>query len=225
MKTLIAILSCHALRHYEQAQRDTWIKDIPAGVDYKFFLGNKEGVHDSSLRIYDADEVHLDVSDGWSSITEKCVAMFRWALEQNYDFVWKMDLDTFVRPKELLSKGFETHDWVGGQNNFFASGGSGYGVSKRSMERIVARPIDTTCEEDVHTARALLEQNIQLHADTRFKFYPGAILTPDTISYHLSSVKGWNGKYNPQMMRDAYAATGEYSPENQPRPIRFRRLR
>lgn len=218
-KILIAILSCHALRHYEQAQRDTWIRDIPSGIDYKFFIG-------SPVVDEEPDEVIMEVGDDLQSLTQKMKATFRWSLNKKYDFVFKCDLDTLVRPALLLSSGFENHDYSGGQNGFFASGGAGYWLSRDARELVVSDVRNQGQAEDVHTAQAVLDHGKALHADVRYKYFPGATLTPDTISYHLSSVRGWGAKYEPWMMSAAYNLTGEYSPYNQPRPIqRFRRLR
>lgn len=227
-RILIAILSCHSLRHYEQSVRETWIKDIPEGVDYKFFLGNRAGIHDAALRPYEADEVHLDVPDTWEVITKKCVAMFRWALEKNYDYCFKCDLDTLVRPKLLLGSGFENYDYVGGQNSFFASGGAGYWLSRRAMEAVVNDSRDQGQAEDVHTAQALLDHGFFLHADPRYKLFPGQSLEPEDVACHLTSIRSWDAKYQPQWMREAHSARGTYRPSGEPekRPLRFsRRLR
>lgn len=200
MKVLIAILSCHALRDYEQSLRDTWIQDIPAGVDYRFVLGNPAATPE-------ADEVFLDVGDTLQDLTHKVVKMFDWVLGQGYDYCIKVDLDTLVRPLGLLQSDFTHWDWVGGQNNFFASGGAGYTLSRRAMKAVVDRPIEAGPAEDVNTAQALLSQGIQLHHDPRFLFIPGSVLRPDTITYHLSSVKAWDAKATPEDMKAAYAGT------------------
>lgn len=227
MKVLIAILSCHSLRHYQQVLRDTWLKDLPDGVDYKFFMGHELVLprgFEKPLVEHAEDEVSMAVGDDLQSLTKKVKRMFCWSLRRPYDFVFKCDLDTLVRPSLLLSSGFEQHDYSGGQNGFFASGGAGYWTSVKAMAASASDERDQGPAEDVHTAQAVLDKGMVLHADQRYKFFPGAVLTPDTISYHLSSVKGWNGKYEPQMMRDAYTLTGEYAPETRPRALRFRRL-
>ena len=215
MKVLIAVLSCHSLRYFEQAARETWVRDIPEGVDYKFFLGCPS---ESS------DEVSLPVGDGWSDITHKTVAMLKYALEQGYDFCWKFDLDTYVRPAMLT--GLEQHDWAGGANSFFSSGGAGYGLSKRAMEIVVAHPIEPGPAEDVNTAHALLSQGIALHHDPRFLFVPGQVIQPDTITCHLSSVKAWDAKATIEDLRAAYNGTFKVPPPMQQLAVRkFRRLR
>lgn len=221
MKVLVALPSCYALRHLQQVVRDTWLKDL-SGADYKFFLGRREGIHDCSVRVSE-DEVFVDALDDLQSLTIKMQAVYTWTLYEGYDFVFKCDLDTLVRPSLLLTSGFENHDYSGGQNGFFASGGAGYWTSRKARELSVSDARDQRSAEDVHTAQAVIDNGLKFHADPRYKFIPGAILTTDTISYHLSSVKGWSGKYDQQMMRDAYTLSGEYSQESNTRPIRFRR--
>lgn len=198
MKVLIAILSCHALRDCEQSLRDTWVKEIPEGVDYRFFLGSPQV-------ITAPDEVVLTVGDSFQDITHKAVALYTWALEHDYEYVFKADLDTLIRPVLLLQCGFEQWDYMGGKNHYFASGGAGYWVSKKAMQHIVSRPITTGPEEDLHTAHALLENGIELHADDRFKFCPGDSMDDRTITFHLSSVKAWNEKATPKDLYSVWA--------------------
>jgi hypothetical protein len=200
MNVLIAVLSCHTLRHYEQSIRETWAQELPHEADLRFFIGKPQ----SGIRV--VDEIFLNCPDEFSGITEKTVALYKWALDQGYDFVWKVDLDTLVRPKLLLNSGLEQYDWVGGQNSFFASGGAGYGLSKRSMEYVVEAGGAPGFEEDVHIAHILLRHGIELHSDPRFVFIPGAIMNDATITYHLSSVREWYYKgYKPEMMHETWA--------------------
>lgn len=199
-KTLIGILSCHSLRQWEQAVRETWVTDITAGTDYKFFLGNP-------IVPAEQDEVFLDVNDTFHGITEKTVGMYRWALENGYKWCFKCDLDTLVRPQALLESDFRQFDWVGGQNNFFASGGAGYWLSRRAMQIVIDHPMELGPAEDVNTAHALLDKGIALHADDRYKFTPGSVLDSHTLTYHLSSVKAWDAKATPEELRQAYAGT------------------
>jgi hypothetical protein len=199
MKVLIAVPSCHSLKQYEEVIQSTWGKDIPPEVDLRFFLGNPE----VSLA---HDEVFLKVEDGFDSLTNKTVALYAWALEQGYEFVFKCDLDTLVRPRLLLASGFEAYDWVGGANSFFASGGAGYVISRKAMQYVVDAGGAPGFEEDVHIARILLSHGIELHNDPRFKFCPGDVMDDHTITYHLSSVREWYFKgYRPEMMSEAWA--------------------
>jgi len=199
MKTLIAILSCHSLRSNEQSVRETWIKDIPQGVDYKFFLGNPD------IPVLD-DEVVLNVEDSIEYLSLKVREACRWALSYDYDFLFKCDLDTLVRPVLLMQSGFEKHDYSGGHyvSREFASGGSGYWLSKKSMGIVVDEVKEEEPWEDVYVARALLRHGIEVHDNPQHKFMPGAMLDERTIAIHLSSVKGWGEKATPEDMYRVY---------------------
>jgi hypothetical protein len=204
MKVLIAVLSCHSLRHYEQSIRDTWGAEVPPGVDLRFFLGTKPP--ESGGFVAQNDEILLDVEDDFENLTYKMRAMCQWALIQGYDFTLKVDLDTLVQPKRFLESGFDAFDWTGGANSFFASGGAGNALSKRAMGYIVEQGGRPGHEEDVYVAYSLLNQGIQLHADPRYLFTPGAVMDDQTITYHLSSIREWWYKgYRPEMMYEAWA--------------------
>ena len=217
MKALIAIPSCHPMHRFEHAIRRTWGKDVK-DADLRFFVGNPAGEPE-------ADKVFLNVGDTLQDLTHKVVAMFGWALDQGYDYAFKADLDCFVRPLLLMQSGFEAYDWVGGANSFFASGGAGYMLSRKAMQFVVDFPIATKQEEDVHVARALLAQGIQLHHDPRFLFIPGETLRENTITYHLSSVKAWDAKATPADIFDAYAGNFKLPIPEVPKGRWLRRLK
>ena len=198
-RVLIAVLSCHALRGHEQAIRDTWAKDVPPEVDLRFFLG----LPDVSIG---SDEVCLKVGDALDDLTQKTVALCAWSLAQGYDYVFKVDLDTLVRPHLLLQSGFENWDYSGGQFGArgFASGGAGYWMSKRAMSIVVAEVKEQEPWEDLYVSRALAKHGIEVHNNPQHKFMPDAVLDSQTITMHLSSIKGWGAKSNPEDMYRMY---------------------
>lgn len=218
MKICFCIPSCQSLKYLEQVQRNTWITELE--VEHKFFLGNSSVVEKE-------DEVKLLVHDSIDTLTSKVLSICTWAMEHGYDYIFKCDLDTLVKPKELLLTDWDKHDYTGGQNGFFASGGAGYWLSKKAMEAVVEKEVNWGREEDVFVAQAVLGNGMILHPDSRYKFYPGDILDSSTLTYHLSSVKGWSGKYEPSSMDEAWdsvKAGRSYFPSTwYSRPLRFRR--
>jgi len=199
MKVLIAIPSCHSLRGNEDSVRNTWIKDIPKGVDYKFFLGNPNVP-------VSADEVCLDVGDGFNDITQKVKRIFGWAHDHGYDFVFKCDLDTLVVPALLMKSDFEKYDYSGGRfgGREFASGGGGYWLSRKAMGIVIHSSLEDDPWEDLNIARVLLARGIEVHDNPHHKFIPGERLDRETIAMHLSSTKGWDAKATPEDMYRAY---------------------
>jgi hypothetical protein len=110
MRLLLAVKSCQRdMREgAHQAIRDTWGKDLPPGVDVRFFMG---GEHPPTL--LEADEVWLPVSDDYWVLTPKTRGICAYMLQHNYDFVYPCDTDTYLIPSEMLQSGFENYDFSG----------------------------------------------------------------------------------------------------------------
>ena len=217
MKTLISVISCYSMRHWHQAIKGTWYKDIPTGIDCRFFLSDQKGFAEK-------DEIFLHVGDTLQDLSHKVVATFGWALEYDYDFCLKIDLDTLVNPVLFSTSGYAGYDWVGGQNSFFASGGAGYCLSKKAMKAVVAHLTEPGPAEDVNTAHALLDKGIKLHPDARYKFIPGDLPEPNMITYHLSSAKGWAEKATTEDLIRVYneIKTGVVSMDLPAKPLRWK---
>ncbi len=146
-KILIAIISCKRDidNGFNDAIRDTWIRHIPEGVDYKFIIGQNDGL------VLKDDEVMLPCPDDYNNLPYKTKALLEWALVNDYDFVYKCDTDTYLMPDRLINSGFHNFDYVGhfngpiGQTNTiygclysWTSGGSGYCLSKKAMQIVVS---------------------------------------------------------------------------------------
>lgn len=125
MKLLIAVVQC---------ARDRW--RIPAhrkmlsgkGADVYFFYGLQPSNPKAAFN--PCDEIELPVGDGYfAELTRKAIAIYQWALAHDYDFLLKIDADTFLDVEKLLKAGFEAHDWVGLMGDKGASGGVGHCTS------------------------------------------------------------------------------------------------
>jgi hypothetical protein len=109
MRILLAVKSCQRdMRDgAHQAIRDTWAKDLPPGVDVRFFIG---GGQPFSL---EEDEAWLFVDDGYWELTHKTRGICAYMCNQNYDFVYLCDTDTYLIPSKMLESGFEDYDFSG----------------------------------------------------------------------------------------------------------------
>lgn len=164
MKTLIALSTCH---QYERdvsndAVRETWLsKPLPAGFDYKMFVGSGTGK-------IEADTIGLDCPDDYENLTWKLLAKLRWALEHGYDYVFSCFPDTYVVPERLASCGYENFDFMGHflqveRKRPWATlrGGCGFFLSRAAME-LVIKPPAPSCEkiesqfDDLWVTRRLL---------------------------------------------------------------------
>lgn len=148
-KSLIAVISCNrdAMNGYNHAVRQTWLHNSSA--DYVFVIGGKS----STIRM--GDELYITAKDDYLSLPNKTHGLLTWALNEGYDNIFKCDTDTYVKVNRILSSNFSDYDYIGyfngevGKPNViynkcyaWASGGSGYWLSRRAAEYIVSNPPD-----------------------------------------------------------------------------------
>ena len=125
---LILIGSCSLYRNngYNDAARNTWIKDWGSQIAYRFILGR--GCMNPR-----PDEIILDVDDGYEQVTYKTREAHRWALQKGYGYTFLCFTDTYVVPSRLLNSDFASHDYSGFVVAFegisYAGGGTGYWLS------------------------------------------------------------------------------------------------
>ena len=136
-----------------QAVRDTWWSDLT--FDKKFFFGR-------GSRTLRDDEIILPVPDRFKKHCLKNQMMFQWALDNDYDWVFRCDDDAYVRPDrlteastELLGDQIGWGPWVGQGNNYI-TGGAGFWLSRKALSRIADAPITKTHEDDLWIGRDVL---------------------------------------------------------------------
>lgn len=163
-KVLIAVVTCHKYRDRADAQRATWVND--AKCDVRFFLGGGEKQRD--------DEVILDVDDGYEGLPEKVKAMFRWALEQEYQMALRMDDDVYLRPERALECapfGLDYSGRVRGASDMMHPwpycSGFCYWLSDVAM-RLVVNSSVTDQAEDRMVGRIMFEAQIDPVHDGRY---------------------------------------------------------
>lgn len=152
---LIAFITTHhpsgAAFVVEQRER---MKNSP--LPYVFVYGDaksQEGVPDREPL---ADELFFPVNDTKPYMVHKNQALFRWALERGYDFVFRAAHDTIVYPDRIL-KNFDVlskHDYAGTMCGYgavnatkdiftlryldYMHGGVGVWLSERAMKMLAA---------------------------------------------------------------------------------------
>ena len=141
-----------------QAVRDTWWKDVGnhPGVEAKFFFGNPASATGAVVQYkLGADEVELNCPDDYASLPLKTKAIAKWALEHDYEFVFKADDDTAVYVDKLVAEIIRMRPEYGGYvHGNTISGGPGYILSRRALKHVAEMPI-TSWAEDVCVANAL----------------------------------------------------------------------
>jgi len=121
------------------AVRETWrdefgwsgIHDHGGWLDTRFFFDNthKDPAH---------DEIVLDAPTGLMYTSYKTWRLAQWALEHNYDYAFIVPTDCYVCVPRLLVSGFEVLDYTGfhAYDEPHIGGGSGYWLSRRSLEAV-----------------------------------------------------------------------------------------
>jgi hypothetical protein len=205
-RVLTAVESCTKDIHKHQVIRDTWGKDL-SSCQLKFFMG---GAGAGPFE----DDIFLgtNVEDSYEALSLKTQAICRWALEHDFDYMFKCDVDTFVNPRKFSI--FGGLDYMGGENadvnvpGFapnrieFCSGGAGYWLSKKSLTLIAESDSIKTSAEDVFVADALLKHGIKPTFHPGYQWRPGAVIDKNTVTLHLSSAL--QKKYEVSQMYQAY---------------------
>lgn len=217
MKILIGIQSCKQHRDRYDVLKETWLKDIPAStydfqIAYAFFIG---GINEP-----ESGEVWLPCLDTYDALAQKTRLICKFALDQQFDYLFKCDTDTIVNVDRLLSSGYWMHEYMGGYNEDnmveflesvlkvktriqFCSGGAGYWLNRRALE-IVSKQENhalMTPAEDVFVAGRLRDAGIIPYFEKGYEWRPGS--NPEgAITFHITSAL--QKKYHPDLMREYY---------------------
>lgn len=137
------------------AIRDTWWKDVGnhPGVEAKFFYGLH--AEPDQPYVWLSDETVVAVPDDYESLPLKTRAICKYALEHEFDFVFKCDDDTAVYVDRLVAEIIRMRPEYGGYvHGNTISGGPGYILNRRAM-KAVAEAAPSSWAEDVSVAHAL----------------------------------------------------------------------
>ena len=142
--------------------RRTWLTELPEGVDYKFFYGTEQKtgkraggaiIAPAYERIPDLpephpDEVYLPVGDSYEHTPHKTQAMCKYAYTHNYDYLIRVDDDTFMFPRRVFAAmgNWAAHDYSGSLNGGFISGFFLI-LSRRAMRIIGDAPITSAYDD------------------------------------------------------------------------------
>ncbi len=145
MRLLVAIKSCVRDKNAgcHQALRDTWGKNLPAGVDLLFFMGGEKAPADLL-----EDERYLSVADGYWESTPKMLGIVKYAVQMDYDFSLLCDTDTYLDLPGLMRSGFENYDYSGvlsggrrtGDNPTVWTFGTPYAAKVSDHDKILINP-------------------------------------------------------------------------------------
>jgi hypothetical protein len=170
-KLLLAVMSCVPNRRTRvRNQRDTWLTPHP-DIDIRVFYGG-QGPDGEML----PDEVHLKAPDDYENFPMKVRAMFAWALDNGYDWVFKTDDDTFGvldRLAKAYPQTLNTH-YAGrvrgpsGNKPAPYASGFGYWLDRTAMKIVAESKWDFDFAEDRWVANLLFAHGISPERDYRY---------------------------------------------------------
>jgi len=165
IKTFLAIMCCKHREEYANAQRDTFLKEMPKEFNYKFFFGN--GMSREPLK----DEVFVDCDDNYRGLQSKVRLALKWALDSDkeYTHVCKTDDDVYIRPERLWSSGFQDHDYIGRYYGGNFACGLCYWLSARAARLIVDAGEPQMIAEDVWAGSIMEKNGIVCFPDERYR--------------------------------------------------------
>jgi hypothetical protein len=160
----------------QQACRATWVPRLDAAQNVRVvFLrgGSADGAH------LHGDVLALPCGDDYNSLVHKSREFCRWALTQEFDYLFKCDDDTFVVADRFLRFDPSGRDYIGVDpldhvTPRFASGGAGYWLSRAAVECVAAMDLESTVAsagtngEDYCVYWALRDR-FTFHNDQRFQ--------------------------------------------------------
>lgn len=153
-KILIGFITAHHSSRWTHIdQQRAKMKNSP--VDYKFIYGNPSSQAVQVIRPREDDELWFDVDDTRPYMVLKDKSLFVWALEHDYDYVFRCCDDTVVYPERMLRDFalLSQHDYAGtfcgygaiAEQGIFAlryldymHGGVGCWLSRKAMEMLIA---------------------------------------------------------------------------------------
>lgn len=177
MKVLLALVSCHSREEFSSAIRSTWLPSVPEGLDVRFFRGR------GATREPLADEVWLDCRDDYEGLPNKVQEIVRWAYDNGYEYVAKVDDDVALRPKAWLD-GFQRCDFTGclesacKPNEIQTPYGFFYVLNRKTMKLVIEEPLPTHGNDEAWVSTALYKKGIHLSPDSRYFLHRGGRSRP-----------------------------------------------
>lgn len=170
-RSLIAVVSCHTRKEWQEVIRSTWLPLVPQEADVRFFIGR-------GYSLYSPREVQLNCDDSYQGLPDKVREIVRWAKAEGYDYVLKLDDDVVLNPVAMLSSGYRFFPYVGveghrpnAQRPYYVPSGFAYWLNAECMEIIANEPLPNNNYDEGWVAGALHKHGISLTSDPRYYIY------------------------------------------------------
>ena len=215
MNPIVLVTTCwkYEKEGFNDVIRRTWLPlAVNAGLHVRMLYGDNP--QDSHCPDY---SWVMDCPDDYAHIAHKTKLGHAFALDAGFDHIFQCFADTYIHPQRLINSGFERYDYsghfIGSTSEYaelgdYATGGSGYWLSKRASEIVVRAEFQHALEEwadDLWVGRIMRDSGIVGKNDLRY-FRNGDHLGDEGITCHLS--KGTNN-YCPAWMEKIHHYTME----------------
>lgn len=155
MSALIAVITCQGRLPYADAQRASWVQAVGARADVRFFLARQD-------REPLADEVFLDVDDGYNALPEKVRAACRWAVGEKYQRMLKTDDDVVIWPNRMAGPTGHYSGWKQEPESDNWCSGLGYWLgSSVAIQAVANAELTEQAAEDRWAGKALLKEGLR----------------------------------------------------------------
>jgi hypothetical protein len=177
---MIAVEGCEDHHDRWKSQQDTWAYTSDVVVAY-----------------FDGPMLHIP--DDYKSLPAKTKAICNFA--RRWDFLFKVDTDTYVSIDRLLKSGFEQYDYSGFELNQIEghpyASGPHYWLSNKAINFLADANWSNFTEgvrgyedcEDVMVGEILRCCGVTLHHDIRYSPFIPVLPDNDVISHHLSTLQ------------------------------------
>jgi Galactosyltransferase/Glycosyltransferase family 10 (fucosyltransferase) C-term len=179
VKIIVGVMTCCSVTQRRLMCKQTWFSRLKLRRDIVpvFLVGNDV----RNATIYE-DTLCLPCNDDYYSLAYKTREFCRWAMTQDFDYLFKCDDDTFIYADRFVSFNPHNRHYIGVDpvdhiNPKFASGGAGYWLSRESARIVADMDIERIREhtgiqsysEDLLVYHALTQKRIHFTQDKRFQ--------------------------------------------------------
>ncbi len=142
--------------------RSTWASYVYPNHEYLYYYGGSDRTY------LERDKLYIDCKEEYLNVAQKTELAFNYVLDNiSFDFLYRTNLSSFVRVNKLLemcSNLDPAQPFYGGFLGFYASvhyaSGSGYLVSRKSLELISGEKWETSYMDDVSLGRILKRKGV-----------------------------------------------------------------
>lgn len=168
-RILIAICSERNRIESREAVRQTWLSNLPEGMQYTFFAGGGSPLSD------EPDTVICDVEERPDLLTRKVLAFYEQVMKHHeFDWLFRCDDDTYVSLQRLASLVEPEFDLIG--NEFIdlrgsPSAGAGYLISRKGIATVLdAASRDPSEGEEALVGRAVSMSGGRMKSSDRLQW-------------------------------------------------------